>query len=132
MSALKACPHQLTYAKQIFEVLCVLRAPRECPDATCVLLETGQERDLLLGLTWVRIEIIKCFKSLSPSSTYAKQIFEVLCVLRAPRESPDATCVLLETGQERYLLLGLIWGRIEIIECFKSLSPSTDLCQTDF
>ena len=39
---------------------------------------------------------------------------------------------LLETGQERDLLLGLTWVRIEIIECFKSLYPSTDLCQTDF
>ena len=63
--------------------------------------------------------------------TYAKQIFEVLCVLRAPRECPDATDVLLETGQERDLLLGLTWVRTEIIECFKSLSLSTDLCQTD-
>ena len=46
----------------------MLRAPRESPDTTDVLLETGQERDLLLGLTWVRIEIIECFKSLSPSN----------------------------------------------------------------
>ena len=64
--------------------------------------------------------------------TYAKQIFEVLCVLWAPWESPDATDVLLKTGQERDLLLGLTWVRIEVIECFKSLSPSTDLCQTGF
>ena len=39
---------------------------------------------------------------------------------------------LLETGQERDLLLGLTWVRIEIIECFKSLSPSNDISQTDF
>ena len=39
----------MTYAKQIFEVLCVLRAPRECPDATDVLLETGQGKEFSLG-----------------------------------------------------------------------------------
>ena len=64
--------------------------------------------------------------------TYARQIFEVLCVLRVPWELPDATDVHLETGLERDLLWSLTWARIKIIECFKSLSLSTDLCQTDF
>ena len=53
-------------------------------------------------------------------------------MLRAPREHPDVTDVYLETGLERDLLRGLTWARIKIIECFKSLSPSTDLFQTDF
>ena len=67
------------------------------------------------GPTWVGVKIIECYKSLSPSMTYAKQIFEVLCVLRDPCEHPDATDVHLETGLENDLLWSLTWARNKII-----------------
>ena len=101
----------MTYAKQIFAVLCVLWAPRESPDATDVLLKTGQERDLLLGLTWLRIEVIECFKSLSPSTDLCQTGFSSPLRAQGSRERPDPTVVLLETGQERNFLWGLIWAR---------------------
>ena len=80
----------------------------------------------------INFDFCKLTKWIYRNLTYARHIFEVLCVLRVPWERPDVTDVHLETGLERDLLWGLTWARIKIIECLKSLSPSTDLCQTDF
>ena len=43
----------------------MLRDPQERPDPTDVWFETGLKRNLLWGLTLVRIKIIECFKSLA-------------------------------------------------------------------